>query len=176
MVSFVSILAIITAVAVIGLAVAGGIMMRRTAEDQLLLEARLQARLQEMRTKLEQKIELTDLAEFRDLDPAYREAYKRMIVDKLMPAIVRSLNKDVAKIAPELKADGPLSQVVDKMVQALDGDIKAVQKMAATAAQPEQTIESFVDSDYFASRLTRAVQVATTELSNTFPRGMASHM
>jgi Na+-transporting NADH:ubiquinone oxidoreductase subunit NqrC len=167
MVSFVSVIAVLAFVAVIGLAITGYVVVRSAAQDQALLEARVQQ-------MLERQIELADLAEFRDLDPAYREAYKRMIVDKLMPAVVRRLNKEQENIAPKLKADGPVSKFVDLLVQALDGDIKATMKlMAATAAQPEQTVETFVDSDYFASRLTHAIQVATAELRNNLPRDMA---
>jgi hypothetical protein len=98
----------------------------------------------DLKKKVEkQAISILDLQEFADLDPAMKNAYKKYIVDMIMPAIMYSINEQFFKN----NVDKQLSMYDDEInefVYSLASDIKknglvtVMKKVAADGGQGAQ--------------------------------------
>jgi hypothetical protein len=118
-----------------------------------------------MSSAVSRSIDMSDMTEFKDLDPAYKSAYKRYVVNKIMPALNKSLNKNVDNIKPLLVEGGIMDKVVDDMIKEMEAELAYAVGLAKAETQTppvskvgKAPIEKFVNSNYFQSRISDVLQ------------------
>lgn len=97
---------------------------------------------EDLKRKVEQQtISILDLQEFADLDPVMKNAYKKYIVDMIMPAIMYSINESFFKNNVD-KQMSMYDDEINDFVYSLASDIKksgltTVMKKVAAAGSGE---------------------------------------
>lgn len=89
----VAIICLVIILAVIGMNIYMVIVMNRNSSDIKLINDKMDSRFAKINEAINNKINVLDLAEFKDLDPYLKDAYKKYIVNILSSAFMKAVNK-----------------------------------------------------------------------------------
>jgi predicted PurR-regulated permease PerM len=92
----IAIICLVIILAVIGVNIYMVIVMNRNSSDIKLINNKMDSRFAKINEAINNKINVLDLAEFKDLDPYLKDAYKKYIVNILSSAFMKAVNKSAS--------------------------------------------------------------------------------